>query len=93
MVRLTLLIIVITFFNRLESEIGLARKALDWYKSYFTERTTSVLINNNFFEFTGYREWAPTRLNYCWTEVLYDLYHLDRKDNQATESFISHLHG
>ena len=35
-------------FNRLESEIGLTGKALDWFKSYFTGRTTCVLINDNF---------------------------------------------
>ena len=39
---------------------------------------------------TWHGVWAPARLN-CRTEVFYDLYHTNRKDNQATQSFISHL--
>ena len=37
-----------TLFNRLESEIGFTGKALDWYRSYFTGRTTCVFINDSF---------------------------------------------
>ena len=36
------------FFGQNESEIGLTGKALDWFKSYFTRRTTCVLINDIF---------------------------------------------
>jgi len=40
-----------TLFSRLESEIGLTGTALEWFKSYFTDRTTRVLINGEYSDF------------------------------------------
>ena len=34
--------------HRMANEIGLSGTALDWYKSYFTNRTTKVCINDTF---------------------------------------------
>ncbi|XP_071806978.1 uncharacterized protein [Asterias amurensis] len=35
-------------FNRLECEIGITGTALEWFKSYFSGRTTQVLIDNTY---------------------------------------------